>query len=270
MTDDDKPRLEIDWLRAAGGALAAVSTAVLLSTLGAAGTLIGAAVGSFALTVTSALYTQGLARSKHRLTVAQRAAQQHVGSAQSQVLHAEHAQKGFVGDQRLAEAELHLDEAQAELETANEEAGASSWRQRFVLLPWKKIVIVAVGSFLAAMLVITAFELIAGRTVSSITGGSDSTGGTSISKVTGKVSKDDKPKNDRDGEDKPAPDSDPTSTDGPSDAPSQEPSTAPSDAPTSEPDAEPNPEPTPAPTDAPPTDPGQPDPVPVPEVLPVG
>ena len=56
MTDDTH-KLEIDWLRTIGGALAAVSSAVLLSTLGAAGTIIGAALGSVIVTVGGALYS---------------------------------------------------------------------------------------------------------------------------------------------------------------------------------------------------------------------
>src|SRR3546814_13124678 len=59
---EEKPKLEIDWVKTLAGALAAVSSAVLLSTLGAAGTLICAALGSITLTVTSAFYSQGLAQ----------------------------------------------------------------------------------------------------------------------------------------------------------------------------------------------------------------
>ena len=67
MTEDNTQtdnQTKIDWLKTAAGALAAVTTAVLLSTLGAAGTLIGAALGSVAVTVSSQLYAQGLARSR--------------------------------------------------------------------------------------------------------------------------------------------------------------------------------------------------------------
>lgn len=51
MTEGTDRKLGIDWLRTIAGALAAVSAAVLLSTLGAAGTLIGAALGSVVATV---------------------------------------------------------------------------------------------------------------------------------------------------------------------------------------------------------------------------
>ena len=260
MTDDDKPRLEIDWLRAAGGALAAVSTAVLLSTLGAAGTLIGAAVGSFALTVTSALYTQGLARSKHRLSAAQQSAQQLVGSAQSQVRRAGRNgnQRGTDGD--LAEAGKRLDQAQEQLDSVTNEDADPTWGQRFLMLPWKKILIIAVGFFVAAMLLITAFEAITGRTLSSFTGGSDEKGGTSISRITGKTSKDVSPEKNRDQNDnEQSPGDDPTapSTTAPSDEPSAQPTEPPSSVPSQQAPDEPAPEPEPAP-EAPPVDPAVP------------
>ena len=76
-TDDEK--LDIDWLKTAAGALAAVTTAVLLSTLGAVGTLIGAALGSVAATVGTALYAQGLAKSKAAMAKAQLTAINKVG-----------------------------------------------------------------------------------------------------------------------------------------------------------------------------------------------
>src|SRR5262249_54898382 len=49
-------RVEIDWTRTVGGALAAVASAVLLSTLGAAGTILGAALGSIVVTVSGAYF----------------------------------------------------------------------------------------------------------------------------------------------------------------------------------------------------------------------
>ena len=62
-----------------------MSSAVLLSTLGAAGTIIGAALGSVIVTVGGALYTQGLARSREHLTQAQSAALRKVRVAQADV-----------------------------------------------------------------------------------------------------------------------------------------------------------------------------------------
>ena len=85
MTDESAERhhgLEIDWLRAAAGALAAVASAFLLSFLGAAGTIIGAALGSLIVTVSSAVFTQGLSTSKRTLEKAQSSAARKVGIAQ--------------------------------------------------------------------------------------------------------------------------------------------------------------------------------------------
>ncbi|KQY57521.1 hypothetical protein [Nocardioides sp. Root140] len=258
MTDDEKPRLEIDWIKAFGGALAAVSTAVMLSTLGAAGTLIGAALGSLALTISSAFYSQGLARSRHRIAVAQKAAQSAVESAQSQVRRAGRTSDEREVEGRLGRAEEDLDEARAELAHATDEPDAPTVGHRLALLPWKKIALVAAGFFLAAMLVITAFELIAGRTVSSITGGTDSKDGTTISRVTGSDSSNDSPK-DQQHDDETTPSSDPTTSESPSADPSTDPSatasTTPTESSSSEPSTDPSPttsaEPTEEPTSSP-------------------
>ncbi|WP_067430418.1 hypothetical protein [Nocardioides jensenii] len=251
MNDVDKPRLEIDWIKAFGGALAAVSTAVLLSTLGAAGTLIGAAVGSLALTVSSAFYSQGLARSKHRIAVAQQAAQQAVDSAQSQVRRAGRTVDDGEVEGRLELAQEDLDEARAELQNATDVAAEPSWGQRLSLLPWKKIAIVAAGFFLAAMLVITAFELIAGRSVSSITGGTDSTDGTTISRVTGSDSSNDSPRKEPDEDDQTTPSVDPTTSESPSTSPSVDPSTTPSTTPGESSSTDPSVDPSPSASEEP-------------------
>lgn len=178
-------KLDIDWLKTAAGALAAVSSAVLLSTLGAAGTLIGAAVGSVAATVGTALYSEGLARSRAAAAKAQEAALSKVGIAQAEVrragrsdadtaaveAHLDHA------DEKLAEAKAGLDEAVLESRTG--------WRDRLAGLPWKRIAILAAGMFLVVMVALSLFEVVSGRSVSSYTGGSDRDGGTTISRLTG-------------------------------------------------------------------------------------
>src|SRR3954454_3235204 len=82
---DSPPTLDIDWLKTTAGALAAVTTAVLLSTLGAVGTLIGAALGSVAATIGHALYAPGLARSRYVVLKAQETALHKVGIAQAEV-----------------------------------------------------------------------------------------------------------------------------------------------------------------------------------------
>ncbi|MGH3372717.1 MAG: hypothetical protein ACRDPR_22250, partial [Nocardioidaceae bacterium] len=61
----------IDWIATTAGALAAVTSALLLSTLGAVGTLLGAAMGSVAATIGTNLYGQWLATSHQKVTSAQ-------------------------------------------------------------------------------------------------------------------------------------------------------------------------------------------------------
>ena len=174
--EDD--RVQIDWLRAIAGALAAVASAFLLSTLGAAGTIIGAAIGSIIVTVSSALFTQGLSRSKRSLTHTQATARQKVGLAQAEVLRAGRADDTEAQQSHLEHADEQLAEANQELDDAVAAAAPVSWRSRLAGLPWKRISYTAIALFLAAVLIITIFELIAGRSVSSMTGGSGNEGTT--------------------------------------------------------------------------------------------
>ena len=142
------PELEIDWLKTLAGALAAVTTAVLLSTLGAVGTLIGAALGSIAATVGSAFYAQGLARSRYGMRKAQ-----------------ETARMRLSGDIRREDR--------------------PTWAQRLGELPWRRVGLATAGTFAAAMVAVTGFEAVSGHSVSSYTGGSASGEGSTIGGVTG-------------------------------------------------------------------------------------
>jgi hypothetical protein len=246
MTADPSPKLDIDWLKTIAGALAAVSSAVLLSTLGAAGTIIGAALGSVVATVGGALYSQGLARSRDRLAQAQTLALRRVGIAQAEVRRASrHQGDDPAVDAHLAHADERLGEAKADLDAIVEEPPAVAWRERLVVLPWKRISLVAAGLFVTAILAITAFELLAGESVSSITGGTDGDGGPTITRIGGGSDTSRKDK---------AP-SDDTST--PSGEPSTEPSdqASPTDEPTDEPTESPSESTTPAPAPLTPTTP---------------
>ena len=239
MTPDSSQKLEIDWLKTAGGAFAAVSSALLLSTLGAAGTIIGAALGSVIVTVGGALYSQGLARSHQRLAQVQSVAMRKVGVAQAEVrVAARHSGDSEAVDAQLAQAEERLDDAKDDLGSMADEPPGPGWRERFVVLPWKRISLIAAGLFVAAILAITAFELVAGQSVSSITGGTDGDGGTTISRIgggSGDPSKEDNKV--------------PPDNQSPSDAPSSESSDqpTPTDVPTGEPTPAPE-SPTPAST----------------------
>jgi hypothetical protein len=244
MSEDNGQKVEIDWLRTIAGALAAVSSAVLLSTLGAAGTLIGAALGSVIATVGGALYTQGLATSRAQLARAQETARLKVGIAQAELRRANRQQADAPAvDAHLSHAEERLDEARNDLDAAlAEQPKASGWRERLGMLPWKRISLVAAGLFGAAILAITTFELATGEAVSSMTGGTDDGGGTTISRI-GAGSDAQTP------QDEPADDEQPP----PADDPSAEPSTEPSAEPTEEPDPTPSEEPSLDPTPSLPT-----------------
>lgn len=164
---NEENRLEINWVNALGGALGAVSAAVLLSTLGAAGTLLGAALGSLCITVGGAFYAHSLKVARDRVAAAQvlaarrRPRTRTTGSVD-------------VAD-RGTEAVAVPDEAAA---------GALPAKSRLQVLrelPWKRILVVSAALFVVAMAAILTFELATGRPVSSVTGGtSDTDRGTSV------------------------------------------------------------------------------------------
>ena len=233
MTSDTSQKLEIDWLKTAGGAFAAVSSAFLLSTLGAAGTIIGAALGSVIVTVGGALYSQGLARSHQRLAQVQNAAMRKVGVAQAEVRRAARHPGGSEAlGAHLDDVEERLHDVKGDLGTTPNESAGPGWRERLVVLPWKRIALIAAGLFAAAVLAITAFELIAGQTISSITGNTDGGGGPTISRIgggsDGDTSKeDDKVPPDNQSSPSDTPSNEPTDQPGSTDVPTTEPTPAP-------------------------------------------
>lgn len=185
MSEDAPRRLEVNWVQTLAGALAAVTSAVLLSTVGVAGTLIGAALGSLVLTVGNAVYSYYLDVTKERVAKAQAAAAARMAEARRRVNQASREVEDGVTDAgiKLAEADEELEEAQEALDDAAEHPapeGRTDWREVLRNLPWKRIAIVASAIFVLAMLIILAFELITGRAVSSYTGGSDPDRRTSI------------------------------------------------------------------------------------------
>jgi hypothetical protein len=186
MTSDPPRKLEIDWFKTAGGAFAAVSSAFLLSTLGAAGTIIGAALGSVIVTVGGTLYSEGLARSQQRLARVQAAALHKVGVAQADVRRAARSPRdGEAVDAHLAHADERLHQAKDDLDALADEPADHGWRTRLRALSWKRISLVAAAFFATAVLAITSFEVVAGRPISSLTGGTDGGGGPTISRIGG-------------------------------------------------------------------------------------
>lgn len=183
---EEKDRVEINWVQVAGSVLAAMSSAVLLSTVGVAGTIIGAAIGSMFATAGSAIYQHYLRVSRARVAQAQALARQQVERARASVGGARQDARvrtgrdaGVGGSDRtrrmqaeIAQADDELVVAQDELDAAEADVASPPWREILAGLPWKRIAVVAAGIFVLAMAVILAFELLTGRAVSSYTGGS--------------------------------------------------------------------------------------------------
>lgn len=221
----------------AAAALASVSSAVILSTLGASGTLIGAAVGSVVATITSAMYTRGLQTSKEKVAVVfQSGGVSRVSAGEASRL----AEEGELADAEVSEAVLGAD-----AEGTAEAGERRTLGERFAAIDWRRVGPWAIGTFVVVMAAITAFELIGGKPVSSLTGGTDGTG-TSIGRV---VDRDGGQRKDRDRQppsERPS-ESEPTPTDEPSDAPSDSPE-SPSAESTDESSEQPSDSATPAPT----------------------
>lgn len=267
---DDTPRAPaINWVQVMAGALAAMTSAVLLSTIGAAGTLLGAALGSVAISVGSAVYGRTI-QASHRRVAAQAEALRSVSKARDRLGTVDDGGTGdTLVDAQLEDAGHELDHAEQALQesattdastaaaadaAANaawgdgdgdvDDTSTSPWRN----LPWKRIGVLAAGLFLVVMLAITVFELVAGRSVSEITGGTTDGRSTTVPGI------------DRDTSATPSPSPTPTESPTESVSPTAEPTPTDEASPTEEPSLTPEPtatdsvsptaEPTPAATDA--------------------
>ena len=162
-------RLQINWVNSAGGALGAVSSAVLLSSLGAAGTLVGAALGSLCITVGGAVYSYYLTMTKDRVA-SQALAARRIGQVRELVPNPPGA-SAQPEDRRSTEDPGHTDRPDEERSVGHLLQG----------LPWKRIAVISAALFAVTMVFIVAFELATGRAVSTFTGGTSTTSvGTSI------------------------------------------------------------------------------------------
>jgi len=184
--------------------MAAVSSAVVLSTLGVAGTIIGAAVGSVVASIGSAIYTRAIDTSREQVAT-QAAALRRVTQARTELDRAVSAVGRGDGrvDTGIRRAQAKLTEAEDSLAEdalgqAPQDAAADpadpagaddplaptdtagrvdrDWRN----LPWRRIVLLAVAAFVAVMVAISGFELITGRAVSTYTGGSNRGTGSTV------------------------------------------------------------------------------------------
>jgi hypothetical protein len=145
-SSDITPRAtDLQLSRVAAAALAAVTTAVLGSRLGAEGTLIGAAGASVITTVATSLYQASLERSRERVrSLAHRTRPAHPASLAT--LSAEDSPPA--GDQLRGNAK----------QPSNRSGRSAAWR-------WAGVVVAALGGFALAMMVITGFEWASGKTV---------------------------------------------------------------------------------------------------------
>jgi len=170
MTEQQHQRVAINWFQVCGSALAAVSSAVLLSTVGVAGTIIGAAIGSVVVTAGGSIYGHYLEVSRHRVAAAQSVARARMSRSRAVRMDA----------QQRKRADDELDLAEEQLVEAEDETEKLSWREVLSGLRWRRIAAAAAAIFVAAMLIIVTFEMVTGRAVSTYTGGTDGNPRTSI------------------------------------------------------------------------------------------
>src|SRR5690625_1389480 len=138
--------LQINWLSASGSALGAVTSAVLLSTLGAAGTLIGAALGSLIITVGGSVYAYSLQRAKSGIEKTAgkvKESTQKIGKASGQ---APNAPISASSDRSTTDHTARVESIESD-KAAAAPAGKASWKQTLRAMPWKRIAALAGGLF---------------------------------------------------------------------------------------------------------------------------
>lgn len=198
----DAARLDLNWMQATGSALAALSSAVLMSTLGATGTLVGAALGSIVVTVGGTVYSHYLSVSRERVAAARSAALRHASRP-----------RGRSGDGGVEAVTRTLAQAPERfpLLAASARGGVSpaaappaapgrrlidgnlpgtptSLRQLLRGPRWKPALAASLGVFVVVMGLIVSMELATGRALSSYTGGSSTDGpGTSLTLLSSSV-----------------------------------------------------------------------------------
>lgn len=239
MTTETSERIwgGLDAAKVIAGTLAAVSAAVLASTLGVAGTLVGAAVASLVGTVGQELYAQSLKRGYRKLR-----------DPRGRRISASAATPGTVpardadSPRPTSTTDLRSTAARADTPAVGVVHVPTGVQRPSGRPHWRRVALAAVAAFAFAMIVVSAFELLSGRALAGMMG-DDGAGSTTISSVV-------------DGRDDsattPAPTTSPSTevpeTDEPTPAPTTTPTDAdeapaptdtPSDAPTEAPTAEP-------------------------------
>lgn len=161
MPDRRGPLRDISWFQVVASALAAVTAAWIASKLGIAGTLIGAALGSFVVTLSSAFYSNTLHRGRTLLIQTDR---------------------GTVIERKVEHGEVS--EAFSEAEDVDGHVVGAQFVEQNPRLRWKTIIATTVIVLAISMAGITTYELIAKHPLG------DSGGGTTLGDTFGKGPKD--------------------------------------------------------------------------------
>lgn len=136
---------EVSWFQLAASVLAAVTAAWLASRLGVAGTLVGAALGSAVVTVTSAFYARTLDKGRTLI----------VTTASGTVIQRRVEQDGEIAETMEQAAEVDSPVERAEF-VPDEPAPR---------LHWKTIAVTTVVVLALALAAISTYELVSGRTL---------------------------------------------------------------------------------------------------------
>ncbi len=183
---------EINWFGATGSALGSVTSAVLLSTLGASGTVIGAGLGTLIIGVGGSVYAYYLQRAKSNI---EKTAENAIRTRR----YPKRPKNGQPNDTAPISAQKDATSISAEKDptAANPENSTAAMgatrleapkpKLKEVLrdMPWKRVAWWVAGLFALTMAIVLVFELATGRPVSSYTGGtSPSSSGTSLTGVT--------------------------------------------------------------------------------------
>lgn len=136
---------EVSWFQLAASVLAAVTAAWIASSLGVAGTLVGAALGSAVVTVTSAFYARTLDKGRTLI----------VTTASGTVI-----QRRVDDDGEIAETMEQAAEVDSPVQRAEFVPDEPAPR-----LHWKTIAVTTVVVLALALAAISTYELVAGRTL---------------------------------------------------------------------------------------------------------
>ena len=169
---------QVNWVAATGSGLGSVTSAVLLSTTGAAGTWVGAGIGTFIITVGGAIYAYYLQRAK---TGIEKTSEKIKLTRGSSTRNSSQQNTQTITAQRDP---AHEARSEPPSETA-EDKTKPTFKEILRGVRWKRVAAWAAGLFAITMVIVFIFELATGRPVSSYTGGTspDSTG-TSLTGVT--------------------------------------------------------------------------------------